>query len=226
MHFGGLWRELTERPPRPCGHKQLAAVLARGLSLRGADPIALPSSRSWTGALGSATIRAMDRRGFFAVFAVLLAGVGFFPVHAVEDLTATLLACADESDDQRRLRCFDAATAALRSEPRTLAVASTPAASPSTATPALSAEDSFGARRDPGHETRLKEITAVVAAASTRPHGELVITLDNGQLWTELAPGSRVRVKQGDSVKIKAGALGSFHLVAPNGRSSKVSRLR
>ena len=59
-----------------------------------------------------------------------------------------------------------------------------------------------------------------------KPHGELVITLDNEQVWAEIAPGSKIKLKPGDTVKIESGALRSFVLVAPNGRSSKVSRVR
>ena len=53
-----------------------------------------------------------------------------------------------------------------------------------------------------------------------------MITLDNEQVWAEIAPGSTIRLKPGDPVRIQAGTLGSFLLIAPNGRSSKVSRIR
>jgi hypothetical protein len=61
---------------------------------------------------------------------------------------------------------------------------------------------------------------------SAKPHGELVVTLENGQVWAEIQTSSGARVKAGDRVTIKPGALGSFLLVAPNGRSTKVTRVR
>jgi len=199
---------------------------------------------------------------------------------ADDDTTKALLACAAESDDARRLRCFDttaatlgnaaankpapatsAATAAAaatgaaatpsRPQPAagaSAATAPTGAAAPSAPTVAgtsgastptvaaapaappttLSPEERFGRRKDPQEEKKdqLTELTASVTALGAKPHGELVITLDNGQVWTEIAPGSKIRLKPGDSVTIEAGTLGSFILIAPNKRSSKVSRVR
>jgi D-lyxose ketol-isomerase len=108
------------------------------------------------------------------------------------------------------------------------ATAPTAAAAPSAPTTTLSPEERFGRRKDPNEEKagQLTELTASVAALSAKPRGELVITLDNGQVWAEIAPGSKIRLKPGDSVTIEAGTLGSFILIAPNKRSSKVSRVR
>jgi hypothetical protein len=143
-----------------------------------------------------------------------------------------MLACASEPDDARRLRCFDDAVAGLRrAVPPSAAALSRPepapaADTPPESTPAVSAEDRFGARGELKTDQQLSEITATVTALSAKPYGELVITLDNGQVWAEIAPRSKIKLKTGDSVTIEAGALGSFRLIAPNGRSSKVSRVR
>jgi hypothetical protein len=175
-------------------------------------------------------MRLMNRWIVKATFVALLSGTSLSPAKAAEGTTEALLACADEPDDARRLRCFDATVAGLRSAPAAPAAsaAATPGYPPQTSAPAASAEDKFGVRGDLKREKlgELSEITATVTAVSARPHGELVITLDNGQVWVELAPGSKIRLKTGDPVKIEAGALGSFLLIAPNRRSSKVSRVR
>jgi len=91
-----------------------------------------------------------------------------------------------------------------------------------------SPEDRFGLRVDREEQRAgdLTELSATATAISAKLRGELVITLDNGQVWGEIAPGSKIKVKPGDPVKIEAGTLGSFILIAPNGRSSKVSRIR
>lgn len=107
------------------------------------------------------------------------------------------------------------------------AAAPAPAARPPEVA-TLSAEEKFGLRGQLKEEKtgELTELSAKATAISAKPRGELVITLDNGQVWAEIAPGSSIRVKPGDPVKIEAGTLGSFILIAPNGRSSKVSRVR
>jgi len=63
-------------------------------------------------------------------------------------------------------------------------------------------------------------------AATLMPNGEVVVTLDNGQVWTELSASSALRVKTGDTVRIEAGTLRSFILVTPNGHSGKVKRIK
>jgi hypothetical protein len=172
----------------------------------------------------------MNRWIMTAAFAVLLSGTGFSPAQAAERTTEALLACADEPDDPRRLRCFDAVVAGLRTAPASAAVPSAPAqvAAPETATPAASAEDRFGARGELKRETHgeLSEISGTVTAVSTKPYGQLVVTLDNEQVWAEIAAGSKLKLKPGDRVKIERGALGSYVLITANGRSSKVARAR
>ena len=177
----------------------------------------------------------MNRCVTAAALAVLVSATGFAPAKAADNTTEALLACADESDDAQRLRCFDAAVAGLRktsAAPATTAAAAQaalpPAATPAAATPAPTPEAKFGARGDikPDRHEELNELTATVTALGAKPHGELIVTLDNGQTWAEIAPNPKIKVRTGETVKIKRGALGSFWLVAPNGRSSKVTRIR
>jgi hypothetical protein len=180
----------------------------------------------------------MNRWVVKAACAVMVPGAGIFfsLAQAAESPSEALFACANETEDARRLRCFDAVVADLRGAPAAPAasVASTrsapPAVPPSAPAPAPSAsrEDKFGARGDLDRDRReaLKQITGKVTEVSAKPHGELVVTLENGQVWAERTANSKIKVKVGDTVKIEAGALGSFVLIAPNGRSSKVARLR
>jgi hypothetical protein len=176
-------------------------------------------------------------------------------VVAAESASDGVLACAAEADEERRLACFDALAAGLR-DPRPPAAAapgsstaatfpvSPSAASAAPVAPSAAAaaaavaqpsqagtpspEDRFGLRVDRKEQKKddLTELSARATAISPKPRGELVITLDNGQVWGEIAPGSKIKVKPGDAVKIEAGTLGSFILIAPNERSSKVTRIR
>jgi hypothetical protein len=72
---------------------------------------------------------------------------------------------------------------------------------------------------------RPKHMLAVVSAVSNRPRGELVVTLDNGQVWVQLEP-TNYPLKAGDHVEIDVGALGSYILWSPsNRRATKVTRI-
>jgi len=140
--------------------------------------------------------------------------------------TAGFLACAAEKDDARRLACFDAAVGqAQATQGNTI---------PAVAAVPLSQEEKFGLRGELKQEKaqkapelqELDQLQAQVTSVSAKPHGELVVTLENGQVWTEIQTNSGARVKVGDRVAIKAGTFGSFLLVPPNGRSTKVTRVR
>jgi hypothetical protein len=173
----------------------------------------------------------MNRSFFTAAFAVLLSSTGFSSVSAAAVTNEALLACADKADDAARLRCFDAVVADLRKTPNVPPVAAAAieaVKAPASAPQAASPQDRFGARGDldPERHRQLSELAGKVTALGTKPHGELIVTLDNGQVWAEIATGSKVKLKTGDTVKIERGSLGSFVLIAPNGRSSKVSRVR
>lgn len=170
----------------------------------------------------------MNRWVIKAALAVLLSGAGLAPAEAAERTTDALLACANESDDAQRLRCFDAVVVALRKAPAPVVPAAAAAVAPPPAAPAPTAEQKFGARGDikPDKHEALTELTGTVTALGTKPRGELIVTLDNGQVWAEITTSSKIKLKTGDTVKIERGALGSYSLVAPNGRSSKVSRIR
>jgi hypothetical protein len=176
----------------------------------------------------------MNRCVSAAAFAALLAAMGSAPAGAADNATEALLSCADESDDARRLRCFDAVVAGWRNAPAAPATAAAasaappPAATPAAASAAPTPEAKFGARGDikPDSHEELQELVATVTAVGAKPHGEIIVTLDNGQVWAEIAASSRIKVKTGETVKIRRGALGSFWLVAPNGRSGKVTRIR
>ena len=143
------------------------------------------------------------------------------------DATAGFLACAAEKDDARRLACF-------RRGGRAIGASCPRNSTPAVAAAPLSKEEKFGLRGELKQEKvqkvpelqELEQLQAQVTSVSSKPHGELVVTLENGQVWTEIQPNSGARVKAGERVTIKPGVLGSFLLVAANGRSTKVTRVR
>lgn len=145
-------------------------------------------------------------------------------------LPANVRACALEKDDVRRLACYDGEIAsttetAAMSETRT-----------ETATePEPAPEVKFGyrgsiARQELDQEAaktdQLDRLEATIKELSSRPRGELVFTLDNGQVWAQKAADAKIRVKVGDRVAIKKASFGSFLLVTPFNRTTRVTRER
>ena len=73
---------------------------------------------------------------------------------------------------------------------------------------------------------RPKEYTATVVAIRERPYGQMVVTLDNGETWSEQYASRKFRVQVGDTVTMKKGLLSSsYQLVAPGGRGHKMTLL-
>lgn len=173
--------------------------------------------------------RTMTRIWIAAGFCLALAHGLLSPGLALAAGTnAGFMTCATEKDDARRLACFDAAVAKATAQPTPTAGVAAVAAAPT-----LTKEEKFGLRGDLKEEkvkqapelAELESLSGKVTKVAAKPYGQLIVTLDNGQTWTEIQANSGLRVKVGDQVTVKAGALGSYSLVA-NGRSGKVTRVR
>ena len=136
---------------------------------------------------------------------------------ADDDLAKRIAACTREQDDARRLACFDRAAAPKAAAPK---VDATQTFGVQGSELARSREDS-----DLQPEGPPKRISASVTAIDKRPRGELVITLDNGQVWAQKEAGAYFPLKVGDPVAILAGTLGSFRLIAGN-RATAVTRVQ
>ena len=147
--------------------------------------------------------------------------------------------CAEIGDDFARLACYDAifrkpvASAASTAVP---AAAAAPAAATGTAaaSAATNPEADFGLTeaakraRDPqkAQQEMPESITGAVAAVGRRPAGELTVTLENGQVWTQVMVDQRARVAVGDTVIIKKAALGSHLLVTQGRYATRVQRVK
>ena len=107
--------------------------------------------------------------------------------------------------------------------PARLDAPASPAAPAGPASPGASpapSDTEFGVHNGPLEAKRItpqreKRLLAVVSTISNRAHGELVVTLDNGQVWAQLEP-STYPLKPGDHVEIDVGALGSYVLWTPS----------
>jgi hypothetical protein len=166
-----------------------------------------------------------------------------------------VLTCATETDSARRLSCYDQVAAELKkmgtasagTSSATVAdsarhAASNTAAATAAASPAASAnstahtgtqskdEAEFGVQAGPLARKRQlvqpRQITAVVSRIQHRADGELVMALDNGQVWRQIEPVAYFPLEVGDKVQISAAAFGSYLLSAPSKRATRVTRIQ
>lgn len=178
--------------------------------------------------MSSKSSRVESRRASRSL-AAAAASLAFTASHVLADEAAStaipqpVRVCMTIANDSERLRCFD----------RTLALIS--ANKPVDAS-TVSPEHVFGAQsqRDPvarptsaPAESRqdLESITANVRSVSYTSKGALSVELDNGQRWRQ-SDDRRISIRSGDAVKITRASLGTFRLVAPNGRYARVERVR
>ncbi len=69
-------------------------------------------------------------------------------------------------------------------------------------------------------------ITARVASATRQASGRYLITLENGQVWLQTEDELGFRPRNGSSVSIKRGLLGSYWMTADKYYAVAVRRLR
>jgi hypothetical protein len=156
------------------------------------------------------------------------------PATGAEDPGAAVRGCHAETDDARRLACYDRVTRRAGGDAPGAAAAAAPVAAPAPAAAARSADD-FGRERQLAHEEDRKraeatraigELRASIVGIQTRMDGLMTFTLDNGQVWRQTRPDSRFAIKQGDAVLIQPGSLGSFILSGPTKKSTRVTRVQ
>ena len=128
---------------------------------------------------------------------------------------SNLALCRAIADPLERVACYDAALDAASQE------SVEPTASPT-------AESLFG-RSDESIKDTLEiedvsEIAYPVIEIRQSPLGRLIIELENGQIWMQ-TDATRLNLKPGDIVSVRAGLGGSYYLRKTSGsRSVKVKR--
>lgn len=167
------------------------------------------------------------RQGLLRAAAMLLT-LSSNPSASADETAEKLRTCVNEADEVRRLACYDremGRPAATMPAGETANPASSPA-------PPLTAEERFGLnyeqeRRKQNVEQApdLKRLTSSITKITQRTRGELVMTLENGQIWTQNEAQSFI-VKVGDPITIKAAALGSFIMSNASGRTTRVKRMQ
>jgi hypothetical protein len=173
----------------------------------------------------------------FVLAGCLASAAALLQPAAAQDPGGSLQACRSESDDARRLACYDREVDRMTARPAAgVAVApAAPAAPTAPAAPPLTPEERFGrtgalnreeADRRYQESRDLVELNATATEIWTRADGLMVVTLDNGQIWKQVRPDSMFRLKVGEKVRIQPAAMGSFILSGSSKRSTRVSRLK
>ena len=153
----------------------------------------------------------------YAHLAALTISVGSSPLIA-SSLADAVQACAQEPDSLRRLVCYD--QVAGRS-----ATGATPAVTPNVAPmPVAAASPTAPAAKAPPAASRREDVTATVTHVKRRADGRYVVTLDNGDVWSEVETKERFNVNEGDTVTVRTELLGTHYLHTDAGADVRVVR--
>lgn len=173
----------------------------------------------------------MNARILFAgcLALAVAATAGAAPKRTPSPILRELGACRTQADDAARLRCYDAAAAALtqaadkgdivivdredvRKTRRSLFGFNVPKL------PFFSGDDSASSQQD--------EITAKIAGAHSLGNGKWSIRLEDGAVWETTEGKAAVRApRAGNEVTIKRGSLGGYFLRIGQQRTLRARRV-
>ena len=183
---------------------------------------------------------------------VIAAALVFQAHAAVGQSLKDIAGCADIESDSGRLACYDrynpprktTAHSSSSALPATPATVVTVPVAPAVTPPVAKAESPAGAATAPtsaefglndkakrekeaaeNKPAPPKELAAHVTEVSTPRLGDLLVILDNGQRWVGIERKPSTIVRSGDTVKIRAGALGGYMLITPAGTTIRVKRV-
>jgi hypothetical protein len=144
-------------------------------------------------------------------------GIGDEPVDS-------LIACTQFTADTARLACFDREIAEIRKSAGRPSKSSESAATP---------EQRFGFS---GAQARALEpkpsqappstVHAIIVNVSEGANRRLVFVLDNSQTWQQIELDPDFSVRNGQSVTVSNGVLGSYWLSSDSHRATRVKRIR
>lgn len=143
---------------------------------------------------------------------LLLALAGAPAPAAIEPLADGLRRCSLETDQGKRLACFDALAGAL----------------PKIESDQFGMTVDIARKRDPvaAAKSENEALSGKIAALQEAPHGEYIFTLDNGQIWIQAELRTSIRFAVGDAVQIEHGAMSSLWLSADHHRKTRVKRIQ
>jgi hypothetical protein len=136
----------------------------------------------------------------------------------------SLIACAQLTPDTTRLACFDREIAELRKSAER-------SSKSSAATPTPEQKFGFSGAQAHALERRpeqapLSAVHAQIVSVSEGANGRQIFVLDNSQTWQQIELEPDFSVRNGQSVTIANGVLGSFWLSVDSHRATRVKRIR
>lgn len=170
--------------------------------------------------------------GVVAVAGVVAASAaGAQEPSASNPLMSNLMSCRGEADPEARLRCFDAAAAALDAATSTGAVVVVDRDEVRRTRRALFG---FNLPRLPffggdtsGQEQEPDEIEGRIESAREIGYGKWQIVLEGGAVWQTTEVETRAGVpRSGQTVRIKKATMGSYMLAVQGQRSVRAMRVR
>jgi hypothetical protein len=176
----------------------------------------------------------MTRATAAALLGLTLATAAILPAAAqTQDRAAALKAltdCRAITDGAARLACFDEAAARLDAAERAGEVVVLDREQVRTAKreafgfsiPSLSLFD----RDERQREEEVNQIDTEVASASRDGFGKWVVNTRNGQTWRQTDTRALPRVRTGDKVELRRGALGSFFMRVGGQPGVRAERVR
>lgn len=177
--------------------------------------------------------RTISHSGAIASLAAILLAPLASAQTSADALPQDLLDCADEQDLLQRLACYDREIAELEATPAAAA------ATDPDSVPSLHADGEASVKREVAPEAAQAAPVAATAAAAAeepaaisatvieirqRPRGEMIILLDNEQIWEQKHADTRFRLSVGDTATIKKSAFGGYRLFGDGNRSIQVER--
>lgn len=170
------------------------------------------------------------------IIAVFITILGTSPAFA-QSLSDAMNHCRSESNSLKRLVCYDKLAKSLdqyadvdisqikASRPNYQTSAADTMSEPSVSSSPLTEQQKFGLK-EKQYNKPIATIGSIVAKAEKNPHGKWVITLENSQVWQQIG-GATLRIKKGERVSIKRGALNSFLLSREGANTQlRVKRLK
>ncbi|OFC69764.1 hypothetical protein [Alteromonas confluentis] len=154
-----------------------------------------------------------------------------------ETVVEAMQECRNESNDLKRLICFDNVAESMNifagadqsvddvanarpAQAPVVAATSAPASSNTQAASAPQQGPTFGMEMNT--ESLQKSMSATVTEVSSSPRGDFIITLDNGMVWRQNGESANYKMKVGDGITIERGFMNAFYLTK-EGRSGRVN---
>jgi hypothetical protein len=145
-----------------------------------------------------------------------------------DNIPSSMLTCNKKLNDAERLRCYDELSQISKTQTIEKPIVNVTSEESLQSSPIkiLSKIESFGLSEKQKAKGEVETIVALVTKIEHDLRKNLIVTLDIEQIWLQ-TDGTRMLLREGDSVSLDRGALGSFFLgVEGKNRRMRVKRIK